>query len=99
MTEDQATQLSADDGWVLGHESWPFHRAFYRRFGRPMAFREYAHLAGQVRAFRRAIGQKTRDRTDPVICFVTTRDGQSVAVQDAGYALRRIIDGDRFVTP
>src|SRR5689334_13832854 len=99
MTEDQTTRLAVDDGWVLGHPSWPFHRAFYHRFGRPMAFREYSHLAGQVRAFRRGIGQTAQEGADPVICFVTTHDGQSIAVQDAGYTLRRIIDGDSFVTP
>jgi len=99
MTDDQAIRVSADDGWTLGRESWPFHRAFHHRFGQPMAFGEYTSLGGQVGAFRRGLGLKARDAVDPVICFVATRDGQIVAVQEAGYTLHRIIDGDSFVTP
>ena len=35
-------------GWVLGRESWRFHRRFYAVFRRPMRPREYSYLLHQI---------------------------------------------------
>jgi hypothetical protein len=40
-------------GWVLGKDSWRFHRRFYSIFKRPMGCGEYGSLLKQIR-FRHA---------------------------------------------
>jgi hypothetical protein len=59
MSADVAVRVPADDpladedcGWVLGRESWTFHRWFFAILGRPTERGEYSFLLRQLRAKR-----------------------------------------------
>jgi hypothetical protein len=64
---------SIPEGWVLGSESWSFHRQFFTRVGRPTAYREYTDLILQVRYGR-------AERLDRYRYRVTMLDGAKLIV-------------------
>ncbi len=72
--------MSADDGWQLGRESWEFHRQFYRRTGRPAAWREYSAILWSIR-------KRQAEQLAPHHYRVTLADGSLVVVQGSGKRL------------
>lgn len=74
-------------GWFLGSDSWPFHREFFRRIGRPMEHGEYGFLLRQARS-------GAGERIGEAVFRLTMRDGAPIVVIASTGALKRVLRPD-----
>ncbi len=73
-------------GWVLGRESWRFHRRFFAIFRRPMRPREYTYLLHQIPNRAEHLGAD---------CWRVTRpDGRTLPVRAGRWRLITILPKD-----